>query len=198
MRRPQGSKVGALPVMAGLVLASAFLRLGDSSPLHRIAGDMKAHAATDPAVGDDEVETLLTALQTRQAKLEEREAELDTQAANLDRAKEELAAQLAAIENAEAELRDLLDLANSAAQDDLARLATVYENMKPAEAGPLFEAMPPGFAAGFLGLMDPAASAAILARLPPESAYAVSVMLAGRHADLPVHIPASASRNPSE
>jgi hypothetical protein len=45
--------------------------------------------------------------------------------------------------------------------------------------------MPPAFAAGFMGLMSPAASAAILARMPADAAYAISVMLAGRHADLP-------------
>ena len=186
--RARRAGIGALPMLAGLVLASALLRLGDGtagSLLHRLSVATTAHASADPAAEGDEVATILTALAERQAALESREAELDARAEGLDAAQRKLTAKIEEIEAAEEELRQLLKLADSAAQDDLARLATVYENMKPAEAGPLFNEMPPAFAAGFLGLMDPAATAAILARLPPDAAYAISVMLAGRHAALP-------------
>ncbi|WP_108894477.1 MotE family protein [Palleronia abyssalis] len=144
----------------------------------------QAHAAT-PEQPEDEIATLLAALQAREADLDAREEELQAEADRLEAGREALALQLEEIETAELELRELLQLADRAAEDDLSRLATVYENMKPAEAAPLFEQMPPAFAAGFMGLMSPAASAAILAAMPADVAYAISVMLAGRHADLP-------------
>lgn len=45
--------------------------------------------------------------------------------------------------------------------------------------------MDPGFAAGFLGRMRPEAAAGIMTGLSPETAYTISVVLAGRNADVP-------------
>jgi flagellar motility protein MotE (MotC chaperone) len=74
-------------------------------------------------------------------------------------------------------------LSDSAADDDVARLVTVYEGMKPKDAAQLFEAMDPPFAAGFLARMAPEAAAAIFSNLPPGPAYALSVEMAGRNAN---------------
>ncbi|MEP4475030.1 MAG: hypothetical protein ABJ024_08265, partial [Lentilitoribacter sp.] len=79
----------------------------------------------------------------------------------------------------------LMALANTAAEDDLVRLTAVYENMKPKDASALFEQMEPGFAAGFLGRMRADAAAGILSGLSPQVAYSISVILAGRNADIP-------------
>ena len=96
-----------------------------------------------------------------------------------------IARKLAALTEAEEKLRATLALADTAAEDDLIRLTAVYQNMKPAEAAALFEEMDPQFAAGFLGRMDPAAAAGVLAGLSPQAAYSVSVILAGRNANVP-------------
>ena len=72
-----------------------------------------------------------------------------------------------------------------AVENDLAALTSVYENMKPKEAAPLFEAMDPVFAAGFLARMRPEVAAGIMAKLSPDAAYSISVILAGRNANVP-------------
>ena len=75
--------------------------------------------------------------------------------------------------------------ADTAAEGDLARLTAVYENMKPKDAAALFEEMDPDFAAGFLGRMRADSAAGIMAGLSPPVAYSVSVLLAGRNANVP-------------
>ncbi len=52
-------------------------------------------------------------------------------------------------------MRALLAVAETAAQDDLAQLTSVYESMKPADASAIFAEMDPNLAAGFLGMMQP-------------------------------------------
>ena len=78
--------------------------------------------------------------------------------------------------------------ADKAAENDIGRLTAVYENMKPDQAAALFRLMEPSFAAGFLGRMRPDSAAAILAGLEPDLAYSISVVLAGRNADVPREI----------
>ena len=53
------------------------------------------------------------------------------------------------------------------------------------QAAALFQLMEPSFAAGFLGRMRADAAAAILAGLEPDLAYSISVVLAGRNANVP-------------
>ena len=100
-------------------------------------------------------------------------------------ADEEIQRRLVVLEEAEKSLRSLLAIANTAAEDDLARLTAVYESMKPKDAAALFEKMEPAFAAGFLGRMRSDAAAGVMAGLTPETAYSISVILAGRNADVP-------------
>jgi flagellar motility protein MotE (MotC chaperone) len=86
---------------------------------------------------------------------------------------------------AEEELKATLALADGAAEDDIARLTAVYQAMKPKDAAALFETMSPEFAAGFLGRMPPDSAAAILSGMSSEAAYGISVIVAGRNADVP-------------
>ena len=181
--------IGALPILAGLLVTSGALRVGDG-PVANAIGELiasrGAHASTSEAAAPEgEIAQLLAELDARQEELDERAAELETEAERIAEGREALRTQLDEVEAAEAELRELLKMVDKAAEDDLSRLAQVYSAMKPAEASALFEQMPPAFAAGFLGMMAPPASAAIMAALPADSAYAISVMMAGRHADLP-------------
>lgn len=189
-RSAAGKRSGrrVLAVIAVLFLASGITRLSDGTGLalaREIGAFVSAAYATSPAQGAEDTpgfEDLLAAVRAREAKVAEEERRLDERERALAAASEEIAAQLAALGAAEEELRGLLALADTAAEEDIARLTSVYEAMKSAEAAALFEKMDPAFAAGFLGRMRPDAAAEILAGLPPEKAYALSVVLAGRNA----------------
>ena len=185
---------GALWLIAGLLCASAVLRLGSGTGA-AIARELEAMrpvteaGAPSPVAAliapEDEIAELLSQLRGRTAELDARERAIDTRMAALSLAEEEVSRNIALLEQAEVDLRATMALADTAAEDDLARLTAVYENMKPEDAAPLFQQMSPDFAAGFLGRMRPDAAAEILSGLPPETAYSVSVILAGRNAAAP-------------
>ena len=187
---------GTITVIAALLAASAVLRLGSDT------GMAIAEALTAPASSKTEehaaapetkkgppdraeVGRLLAALQEREHRLAEREEQVALRAKALEVADEEIEKRMVALQKLEDELRETLALADGAAEDDLARLTTVYETMKPKDAAKLFEAMEPGFAAGFLGRMSPDAAAAVMAGLSSDAAYSISVILAGRNASAP-------------
>ena len=177
-----------LPVVAGLLLASAFLRATGFGGV----GTAEAEAPADPAPSSglvcDEAqasETMLAAFRAREERLLAREAAVEDRARALGVAETEIEEKLAALADAEASLGTMLDVAKTAASDDLAQLTTVYETMKPAEASAIFAQMDPYLAAGFLGMMRPEAAAAVMAGLEPATAYAISALIAGRHMGVP-------------
>ena len=182
-RRSSG---GTLHVIAGLLLASAVVRVGAHAgpAMADISNDVAQESETKaPEVAD--TGTLLAALQAREASISEREAQLDERMQALRVAELEIEKKLQTLIAAEENLSSTIALADSAAETDLARLTTVYENMKPKEAAALFTEMSPQFAAGFLGLMRPDAAALIMTELEPQTAYSFSVVLAGRNALTP-------------
>ncbi|WP_376875677.1 MotE family protein [Albirhodobacter sp. R86504] len=124
-------------------------------------------------------------LRERAAVLAEKERDIEARAQTITIAEAAITAKLDELALAEAELAKTMALADRAADDDVARLVTLYENMKPKQAAPLFEEMAPEFAAGFLSRMRPDAGAAILAGLDPKIAYSISVLMAGRNANAP-------------
>lgn len=140
---------------------------------------------TQPRLKRSEMADLLEALKEREARTNAREQKMEQRAKALKIANQEIEKRLSTLTQAEATLRATLALADSAAENDLSRLTTVYENMKPKDAAALFEEMDPGFAAGFLGRMRPDVAAAVMAGLTPDKAYSVSVILAGRNANVP-------------
>ena len=145
----------------------------------------KPEKAEKPVLDRVETAGLLKALQQREQRVKAREKQIEMRTKALSVADEEIQKRLVALENAELALRKTLALAQSAAEDDLARLTAVYENMKPKDAAAVFEAMEPDFAAGFLARMRPDAAAAVMTGLAPETAYSISVILAGRNAKVP-------------
>jgi flagellar motility protein MotE (MotC chaperone) len=178
--------------VGGLLLASALLRsaIGASEALAKGEPDPGAAPApvvAEPAavVAEADILPLLAALDAREARLDRRAEEIAVRMQALTLAEEEIAQKLAALEEAEQALRATLALARTAAEDDLTRLTEVYANMKPKQAAALFEQMDPDFAAGFLSRMQPGAAAAIMAGMTPETAYLVSVIVAGRNAEVP-------------
>lgn len=184
-------KRGTLHVIGGLLIASALLRVtttgqavAENAVPSEPAKPVTAALSTEPQVTTD-AEAVLRALQQREARLSEREAQLVDRMQALRLAETELAEQLAALTAAEDALRATIALADSAAETDIQRLTRVYENMKPKDAAALFEQMTPDFAAGFLGLMEPVAAAGIMTLMSPDTAYSISAVLAGRNAGVP-------------
>lgn len=186
-------KSGTLWVVAGLLAASAALRLSGETgqaiarEMAPLAADMaeKADGGAKAHNEDVEISSLLASLRKRSSELDARERQLEDWERALEISNQEVDEKLAALIDAEENLRETLALADGASEEDLARLTSVYEAMKPKEAAPLFEEMTPDFAAGFLGRMRPDAAAKIMASMDASAAYAVSVILAGRNATVP-------------
>ncbi len=184
---------GSLALIALFFLLSAGIRLGTSANEAWAAAedpvpkDEPEVAEEGPAEGPTEqhMRQLLAALQERERRATQREEEIAARAMGLAEAKKEIEKQLVHLEQAEKRLSATIARAQTASEDDVARLTAVYENMKPKDAAKLFETMEPDFAAGFLARMKPEIAAAVMAGLDPQVAYSVSVILAGRNADVP-------------
>lgn len=182
-----------LVLLSSLLLGSAFLRLGvEAAPA--ISREMSSETA--PAVekeqteqpqykGPAELQLLLDALQEREARLVAREDLLEDQLIALKVAEDAIGKKIAELTKAEQKLSDTLQVADGAAEGDLEQLTNLYEKMKPKDAAALFEEMAPTFAAGFLSRMKPDAAASIMAGLSPKTAYSISVVYAGRNANVP-------------
>lgn len=180
-----------LPVVAGLLLASAMLRGSAFAVAVAEEGQPAEPAAAESAAGQlicegaEATEAMLAAFRTREERLLARESAVEDRVQALAVAEAEVEEKLAALAEAEASLSALLAVAETAASNDLAQLTAVYETMKPADATAIFAEMDPNLAAGFLGLMRPESAAAIMAGLEPNRAYAISALLAGRHTNVP-------------
>lgn len=187
-RRKRRGPRGVLWIIALCLATSGVIRLGVGSGA-AIAGELAALTRDTPETldcpDDDDINEVLALLQERETRLSERESVLASRMQALAVAEEQIARNMTALEAAETSLKATMALASTAAEDDLARLTAVYENMKPKEAAEVFAAMDPQFAAGFLGRMRASTAAAIMAGLAPDAAYAISVLLAGRNAEVP-------------
>lgn len=187
---------GSIVLISGLLITSATIRIftsadaafaeiGASSELFAAMTPSPAQAPVEASPDRMEMSSLLDALRRREALAAQREADLDTRAKALDVAQVEIERRIDALEAAEKRLEATLSLADTASEDDLARLTSVYENMKPKDAAALFEAMEPDFAAGFIARMRPDSAAKVMSGLNPQAAYSISVILAGRNANAP-------------
>ncbi|GEM_PF-828303 len=131
-----------------------------------------------------DIAALLSAIKARNHQLDQRESTLAARMKALKAEEQATRQDKAALLKAEARLRATLALANSAAEKDIQKLTAVYENMKPRNSAGLFATMDPKFAAGFLARMRPEAAARIMSSLPPQRAYAISLVIAGRNANI--------------
>ncbi|MEM1313164.1 MAG: hypothetical protein AAGI51_01310 [Pseudomonadota bacterium] len=180
-------RFGALLVVASLFGGSALSRLVDP------AGAMAQEASSLGAPSDEEMACLppedpvplLAAVKERETFLAARADAIADRARLLEAAEARFRAEADRLERMEAQLAQTLAIAESAADEDVARLASVYEAMNPKNAALIFETMDVTFAAGFLTRMEREAAARILSGLPPDKAYAVSVVIAGRNAGAP-------------
>lgn len=183
---------GTLFIISVLLIGSALLRLGLQAPAiareTTLAEDRETLAPAQQPIGPPtsvELQVLIDALQTRKQALDSREARIQERMKALEIAEGAIERRLAALLEAEERLSSTLALADGASEDDLARLTSVYEKMKPKQSAALFEKMDPEFAAGFLARMKPDAAAEVMAGLSPMAAYTISVVLAGRNATVP-------------
>lgn len=130
------------------------------------------------------IDVALAAINSRASELDEREADIAARETTVAAAEEVVIARLQELETAETRLRDLLTIADTAADNDLQQLTSLYESMQAEDAAELFGQMDPSFAAGFLARMRPEAGAGILSELEPNQAYAISIILATRNTSL--------------
>lgn len=176
---------GALFVVAMLFASSGALRLGSGIG----AALAKSKAETVPAAPDPATcelpSALSEALTLREDRVAAQEASLKDRLAALSLADAAITRRLEELRAVEDELTATLALADGAAEDDIQQLTAVYQAMKPKDAAALFETMSPEFAAGFLGRMPPESAAAILSGMSSEAAYGISVIVAGRNANVP-------------
>lgn len=192
-RRGRRPGRGTLTIIAVLLIGSALLRVGlqasvaiarESEP-EKMPVEAHLDVAPQQCVTDPDLEPLLQAMEDRETRIREREERMTMRMRALKVADDKITEKLAELKASEDALRRTIALADEAAESDLARLTAVYENMKPKDAAALFETMAPEFAAGFLGRMRPEAAAGIMTGLTPDAAYTISVVLAGRNAEVP-------------
>lgn len=182
------ARTGALSILAICFFASASLRAGDvlaELPALRTVRESVAERLSDRLDANDlEQSRAYRELARQRAELEERAQTLNQRAEELSEIESRMATRLEQLQIA----RDLLAAetarARDAAEEDVAHLAKMYEELKPKVAGKLFDRMDPVFAAGFLSRMRPEAGAAVIGSMQPERAYAVSVILASRNLGL--------------
>lgn len=191
MTRPPAPRSRAAP-RALLLIAICFggsflLRLTEHGALiaSELGGAAEPPAPLATCSPDPGVTDLLAAIRDRESQLDARAAELAERERMLQVASARLEEQVTALTEAEARLAGTLTIADEAAEQDIARLVSVYESMKPAAAAEIFATMDINFAAGFLGRMRPESAAAILAGIEADRAYAISATLAGRNARAP-------------
>lgn len=187
---------GTLTVLIIIFATSAALRLTSGSGV-AIAQELQERAGrlneADPDDRDSadlsditpELIKLLHETKKRSADLDKREQKMKARTQVLELIEREIKEDIQRLEDAEANLRATMSLADQAAEQDISQLTSLYENMKPAQASELFELMEPSFAAGFLARMRSDAAAAVMAGLSPDHAYTISVVLAGRNAEVP-------------
>ncbi len=187
----QQRKSYVLVVLAVMFFATGLSRLG-MGVAEVIAAESSVDAANADVAevdttGEDQVDPgdLFQTLRAREARLLKAEAELEERQERLREAEAGLERKISELIDAEAQLKATLRITETAAENDLQHLTTVFESMKPPQAAALFSEMDIEFAAGFLGRLRPEIAGEIMASLDPIVGYAISAVLAGRHSKTP-------------
>lgn len=189
MTRAAGSGRGGMGAVLFLVATLLFaagvsrLSLGVASA---VAAEDTPALPSPPAPSETrDAGALFEALRAREVQLAQRERALEDRAEALRGAEAQLRAQLDELKAAESRLAATLSQTENAAENDLVRLTTVFEHMKPPQAAALFSTMETEFAAGFIARLDPQFAGEVMAELEPTLAYGISAVLAGRNALTP-------------
>lgn len=176
----------ALLIIAGCFALSAIARVAelDLATAMATAEELAAPSAANDR-SDESASEILARLREREIQLEARREQLDERARVIEAAEVSLREQLAALEEAEARLSSLVQVADTAADQDVDMLVAAFQNMDGKRAAPIFENMDTAFAAGLIARMGEAAAADILGALTPEKAYSITVNIASRNAGAP-------------
>lgn len=202
--------MGALVVLSACFVASAILRAGEvvaelpaggddgfGNPLPSATGGAATSATNsaspgEAATGGPTPSELMKELQRQREGLAAREAEIAAREQTLRALDKRLNSRLEEMRAAREKLEQVAALVDDAAGKDVRRLAEMYQQMKPKQAGQIFNAMAPSFAAGFIAEMRPDAAALIMANMEADKAYAVSLLIAGRNVQAPAPVNAQA------
>lgn len=161
-----------------------------------IASDVEAETAAADTQTDDASATapvssahkaaqnneLLRAIKERSAQLDKKAERVEDRIRTLEIIEKRVEEKLAELRKNNEDLSKLVSYANEASQEDIALLAKMYAQMKPAKAGEIFDKMNPTFAAGFLTEMNSENAALILANMSTDKAYEASMIIASRNA----------------
>ncbi|SFK91204.1 MotE family protein [Shimia haliotis] len=190
-KKPAKPPRGSLFVISSFLVLSAVLRIGvgateaiarEDGPMPSPVAAMSTPQSCEPP---EDLRALMATFKEREQRITRQEEEIRNRMQALSVADDEVSRKLMQLERAEDNLRNVIAMAESAADDDVSRLTRVYETMKPKNVAALFEEMDPEFAAGFIARMNPESAAGVMAGLSPRAAYTISVVLAGRNANVP-------------
>ena len=173
----------ALLIIAGCFALSAVARVADADLAFAVPEEEVAQEIAEPAQAASP--RLLEAVRERQAQLDERARRLDEKAMIIKAGEERLRAHMEKLQEAEKRLSRLMQVAETAAEQDVGMLVSAFQNMDGKKAAAIFESMDVSFAAGLIAQMGEASAAEILGALTPETAYAITVNIAGRNARAP-------------
>lgn len=171
--RPSSLFILGMVFMGAFIGRAAVLAAGTTESA---AGDHDQRAEHDAASrcvnGEfaEELKERMRDVEARSAKLLERESELSV-------FNDHIRQRLQDLEALKKEISMLIENIEGRRQEDIMKVATIYEEMKPQIAGGIIAGMDPEFAAGLFLAMKGENASAIMASMPPEKAYAVTVLM---------------------
>jgi flagellar motility protein MotE (MotC chaperone) len=114
------------------------------------------------------------------ADLEKRKTALAEKDESLQAFARHVEQRLVELEKLNATLAERAEAADVERVEEVRRVATIYEQMKPAQAGPIIGSMDPDFAASLLLAMNGERASEVMATLEAKRAYAITVLMAGK------------------
>lgn len=123
---------------------------------------------------------LATAVKDRIVALDARDANIANRVSELKAYEQQIEKRLSELEQANTQLKANIETHQTARNNDIEKLAAIYEGMKPSQASEIINEMDPEFAAGLLASMNSEQAAQIVASIDSKRAYMISVMLANR------------------
>jgi len=168
-------KTQSLPVLGFLFLSAfigrAFVLAAEASETAPSQASVARSAQTClTGALAEELQNNIDALETRRAGLAEDEGAI---AASRQHAND----RIADLEKLNASISEKLNSLESAQKTEMKRIASIYEQMKPALASAIFTKMDPKFAAGLLMSMNEETASAILSGLDSSRAYSITVLM---------------------
>jgi flagellar motility protein MotE (MotC chaperone) len=129
-----------------------------------------------------QTDALLAAIRERSEVLDARTVRVEDRIRVLEIIEKRVEERITELQTNKDALSSLVAFADEAAEQDIALLSKMYEQMKPKKAGEIFNKMDPTFAAGFLTEMNTESAALILTNMSTDKAYETSMIIASRNA----------------